>query len=477
MNKRDRRGVALAMALLAALVLGIGTGGVAAVLAGGRPATAQSAAQPTASASAPAAVSSAAPPASAGTGAAVSYDPLPLPEEMRAMWFSFLEWRDLFAAMAENGESGEAAFTQRVGQMFQNSADMGMNTVIAVVRPFGDALYPSQIYPWSHVLNPDGTQGVDPGFDPLAVMVNEAHARGLRIEAWVNPYRVSNTVNGPQALSSDNPAAQSPDWLRDVNGNLWYDPGYPQTVTWVVQGVAEILQNYAVDGIHLDDYFYPEDADETFDEASFAAYNECGYSLADWRRDNVNTMVRGVYEAVKSLRPGASFGISTQGNNENNYTQMYADVKHWMSNEGYVDYVMPQLYWGFGYRTQSGRESYAFANIASEWAFYPRLDSVRLYAGLGAYRIGKYDADTGERTELGDGGNNDQAEWESGHNLADMVQHLRGQAGFSGFALFRYDYLFQPGDTLGEAERAALAGALAPPPEEDAGASSSLPPG
>ncbi len=378
------------------------------------------------------------------------YTALALPSEMNAMWISFLEWQSV-------DFSSEDAFRIEVGTMFENCKNMGINTIIAAVRPFGDALYSSTIFPYSHIIS--GTQGQDPGFDPLTVMVEEAHNRGLRLEAWINPYRVAHPTNGPDVLSADNPASLNPTWVREVGGQMWYDPGVAEVNELIVDGVEEIIQNYEVDGIHFDDYFYPESADETFDADTFAAAGDASQDLAAWRRENINTMMQAVYTAVKATNPSVSFGVSVQGNNDNNYNMMYADVNEWMSNNGYTDYVMPQLYWGFNYLTQSGRDDYAFANISAEWASYPRQENIYLYAGLAAYRIGELQSD-GSRAGFGDGGSNDQSEWESGSNLADMVTHLRTVEGFSGMALFRYDHLYQENDNLSASEVAALSGVL-----------------
>ena len=380
----------------------------------------------------------------------------PLPDEMAGMWISYLEW-------IKNDISTEEKLREVVQRMFGECQEMGLNTVIVQVRPFSDALYPSEIFPWSHHLS--GEQGEDPGYDPLAVMIEEAHARGLRFEAWVNPYRIDLDGGdlGPGELAEDNPAVQNPQWVRQVEeSGVWYDPGIPEVQQLIVDGVREIAENYNVDGIHIDDYFYPAftakqveaGEDVAFDEATYAQYGN-GQQLSEWRRENVNTLVKGCYDAIKQVDPQISFGISPQGNNDNNYDQQYSDVKLWMATPGYVDYVMPQLYWGFDYRLQNGSDRYAFGNIAAEWAAYPRDASVRLYAGLGAYRI-----------EEGDGGANDQDEWESGHNLADMVEYLRDVDGFTGFALFRYEVLYGNGaPDLAEDEIAALTEVL---PEPDA---------
>ncbi|MCL2825815.1 MAG: family 10 glycosylhydrolase, partial [Eggerthellaceae bacterium] len=353
------------------------------------------------------------------------YNAIPLPSEMRAMWISFQElWPIDFTS--------EDATRQAVDDMFDNCKGLGLNTVIVMVRPYSDALYPSSIFPFSHLIG--GTQGTDPGFDPLGLMVEEAHARGLRIEAWVSPYKVSD-ASGPGHLDPTNPAVLHPEWTVDVNGETWYDPGLPEVRDLVRDGVKEIVDNYDVDGIHMDDYFYP-DYDEganAFDAGSYATYGN-GASLADWRRANTDAMLQEVYAAIKASNSSVSFGVSPQGDNNVNYQQEYANVAEWLATPGYADYVMPQLYWGFNYLTAGGSDQFSFATIAATWASLPRDPSVKLYAGLAAYHIGLAQTD-GSRAYLGDGGANDQSEWSSGHELADMVAALRGQGSFSGFAL------------------------------------------
>ncbi|MCL2889313.1 MAG: family 10 glycosylhydrolase [Eggerthellaceae bacterium] len=375
------------------------------------------------------------------------YRAIPLPEEMRAMWISFQELSPL-------DFSSEASLRGEIGALFEDCKNLGLNTVIVMVRPYSDALYPSAIFPFSHIMN--GYQGYDPGFDPLAAMIDEAHARGLRFKAWIIPYKIRDSWSGPAYFSSDHPAILHPDWTIEVNGALWYNPGLPEVRKLVCDGVAEIVQNYAVDGIHFDDYFYPssDEGPNSFDAYSFALYGG-GMPLAQWRRENNDNLVRSVYECVKAANPTVSFGISPSGDNWENYYELYADVEHWMAQAGFVDYLMPQLYWGFAYRTYGGSSFYAFGNLVDTWALYPCDPSVRLYAGLGAYRIGLLQWD-GSRYGFGDYGNNDQSEWSSGHNLADMVLALREQEAFSGFSLFRHAYLFQGSDWVSESECSAL---------------------
>ena len=181
--------------------------------------------------------------------------------EWRAVWVSYLEWTGM-------DFSSEEAFRAGVAALMDNCLSIGLNTVIAQVRPFGDALYRSTLFPWSHLCT--GEQGQDPGFDPLDVLITEAHSRGLSLEAWVNPYRLRSSAKMPPALAENSLVNVHPEWVCAVGEGLYLNPAIPEAADYVVQGVAELVQNYAVDGIHFDDYFYPT-TDAALDAAQFAA--------------------------------------------------------------------------------------------------------------------------------------------------------------------------------------------------------------
>lgn len=168
--------------------------------------------------------------------------------EWRAVWVSYLDWALLDFSTEDTFRAGAA-------QLLDNCAGLGLNTVLAQVRPFGDALYRSSLFPWSHLCT--GVQGKDPGFDPLDVFLTEAHRRGIGVEAWVNPYRLRSSAAMPPNLAENNLANTHPDWLCTAGEGLYLNPAVPAAADYVVQGVAELLQNYPVDGIHFDDYFYP----------------------------------------------------------------------------------------------------------------------------------------------------------------------------------------------------------------------------
>lgn len=351
--------------------------------------------------------------------------------ETRAVWISYLEMNQLLKGKTEK------QFTAGIAGAFDNVKSFGLNTVIVQVRPFGDALYQSSYFPWSYTVT--GTEGQDPGFDPLAVMVREAKERGLRIEAWINPYRIRAAGN-TNALSSGNPARQWLDKGKDgviqYNGVLSYNPASSEARNLIVNGAAEIVRNYGVDGIHIDDYFYPT-TDAEFDKAFYDAYRSGGgkLSLADWRRSNVEELVRGIYKAVKKENPNVLFGISPQSSVDNNYNFQYLDVKKIAGSEGFCDYVCPQIYFGYDNDTQP------YKKTLQQWSDLVKGSPVKLYVGLAAYKVGAADSWAG----------NGKNEWVNHDNLLrKMVDDARKAEDYQGFALYRYDSLFNPESTVSD---------------------------
>ena len=327
--------------------------------------------------------------------------------EWRAVWVSYLEWAGM-------DFSSEEAFRAGAAALMDNCLSIGLNTVIVQVRPFGDALYRSRLFPWSHVCT--GEQGKDPGFDPLDVLITEAHSRGLSLEAWVNPYRLRSSAKMPAVLAESSLANTHPEWVCAVGEGLYLNPALPEAADYVVQGVAELVQNYAVDGIHFDDYFYPT-TDPALDAAQFVSSG--AGNLDEWRRQNVTALVKAAHDAVKAADATLRFGVSPQGNPDNDLSEQYSDVRAWLTAEGedaVVDYLCPQVYWGYGYTLRSGSTRFAFENIVPEWLAMPRAASTALYFGLGAYRVGS-----------GDGGANEDSlsQWCTGSALARQVDDLR----------------------------------------------------
>ena len=343
----------------------------------------------------------------------------PVYNNVRAVWFSYLTLEPL----AKN--KSKAEFTANIDQAFANVADMGFNTVFMHVRPFGDALYDSSYYPWSYLLS--GTEGKKPGYDPLEIMCQLADRHGLRIEAWLNPYRVR--ASGGRELSSDNQAKKwldsGNDGALEWNGGVYYNPGSEAARKLIINGVKEIVKNYNVDGIHFDDYFYPT-TDMSFDQKTYQASGS-SKSQADWRRENVNILVRQVYSAIKSIDASCVFGISPQGNTKNNYDVQFIDCAKWLANKGYIDYICPQVYFGF---ENSG---HPFAETVDTWNRMIKVSSIDLYIGIAAYKLGQTDdwAGTGKNEWIG-----------TTDILSRMVQTARGASHYGGVAFYSYDSLY-----------------------------------
>ena len=337
----------------------------------------------------------------------------------RAVWVSYLEWQQVDFSTPET-------FSGDIAVILDNIRNLGATVVLAQVRPFGDALYPSSYYPFSHLCT--GQQGRDPGYDPLALLVQAAHDRGLALEAWVNPYRIQAGLT--PALCGASPAKLHPDWVKYTDTGAYLDPANTAVRQYIADAVGELCANYDVDGIHFDDYFYPT-TDPAFDAADYAA-SGTALTQDDWRRENVNALVELCHATAR--RYGVRFGVAPVGDPEQNYALQYSDAARWL-RQGTVDYLMPQLYWGQEY-VKDGDTSHSLARLAGAWAALPRAAGVRLYAGLGAYRIG-----AGDGSDAG-------SEWVSGRALADQL-NLLDRLGVQGAGLYRYASLFDASDYAG----------------------------
>lgn len=270
----------------------------------------------------------------------------------------------------------------------------GMNAIILQIRPAADALYTSELEPWSRYLT--GTQGKAPSpfYDPLQFWIDECHKRNIEFHAWLNPFRVAQNVADP--LASTHIAFKHPDWIVNYGDKLYFDPGLPQTREFVVKVVNDIVGRYDVDAIHFDDYFYPYPLKEDFpDSASFKKYNR-GYAQdqkATWRRDNVDILIKSLSENIKKTKPWVKFGISPFGvwrNKKNdpegsetnagttNYDNLYADIIKWQRN-GWIDYCLPQLYW------QIGHPAVDFVTLSKWWADHSYNRA--MYIGHAVYKL------------------------------------------------------------------------------------------
>ncbi|MEG1586801.1 MAG: family 10 glycosylhydrolase [Bacteroidales bacterium] len=251
--------------------------------------------------------------------------------------------------------------------MLDKLKDAGINAVLFQLRPSADAFYPSMLEPWSRYLT--GTQGKAPNpfWDPAEFLIEECHKRNMEFHAWLNPYRV--TTSSKERPSFNHIYNRNPEWFVEYDGKLYFDPGQPQCRKFFREVIKDIITRYDVDAIHMDDYFYPYPVQGKLfpDDASFAAYHEkmkfSANQRADWRRQNVNILIKSIHEDILSIKPWVRFGISPFGiyrnaktdpagsktNGLQNYDDLYADVLRW-TREGWIDYVIPQLYWERGHK-------------------------------------------------------------------------------------------------------------------------------
>ncbi|MFI7343321.1 glycoside hydrolase family 10 protein [Streptomyces sp. NPDC050085] len=311
--------------------------------------------------------------------------------EMRGMWLATVANRDW------PSRAGLTAAEQRAELIahLDTAVRRRLTAVIFQVRPTADALWPSPYEPWSAVLT--GTQGEDPGWDPLGTAVREAHRRGLELHAWFNPYRVANHTD-PSRLIPTHPARLHPDWVVPYGGKLYYNPGLPEVRRFVEGAMLDAVEKYAVDAVHFDDYFYPYPvAGQTFDDdAAYVTYGGGFPDRAAWRRDNIDRLVRETARGIRRTRPRVRFGISPFGVWRNRatdpegsdttagvqtYDDLHADTRKWV-REGWIDYICPQVYWNIGFAAAD------YAKLVPWWADAVHGTDVRLYVGEALYKAG-----------------------------------------------------------------------------------------
>lgn len=338
-------------------------------------------------------------------------------EEMRGVWVSYME-----LSMENESSKTQKAFEDKFTEIAQKCRESGFNTLIVQVRPFCDALYKSNYFPWSHILT--GTQGENPQYDALQIMCDICKKYNLKIHAWINPYRVSSNET-PKKLSDNNPYIKNSEIGIKTDNGIFLDPSNETAQQLICDGVKEIAENYDVDGIQFDDYFYPTE-DESFDKKQYEAYiekygKENSMSLDNWRMQNVNTLICKVYRTIKSVDSSVEFGISPQGNIGNN-DGLYADVKSWCTCKGFADYICPQIYFSLE------NPALTFEDCLNGWTSLEFDENVKLYVGLGGYKAGN--------------GEYDEETWLSSDSiLADEYDILCNNKSVRGFMLYSYSCL------------------------------------
>ncbi len=335
---------------------------------------------------------------------------------MKAVFISYIEYMKYF------DEKSDREVQREIDIMIDNVKKYQMNTIILQVRPFSDAIYPSRLFSLSYTVA--GAEGKTRDFDILAYFIEQAHKEKLKIHAWVNPYRIRNTTD-TTSISKDNPCYK---WLNTnkvkiIEGKgIYYNPADQDVMDLITEGVKEIAENYSVDGILFDDYFYPDDSIdlENYEEIKNTI------SLEDYRLSNTNQLIKMVYKVIKKANPNILFGISPDGNIANNYESHYADVKTWLKDKEYIDYIMPQIYYGFFHGTKP------FIETVNEWESLIQ-NEVLLIPALALYKAGETDkyATTGSN------------EWiEHDDIIKRQIKVLAKRNNYQGFSLFRYDYLY-----------------------------------
>ncbi|MCA1759294.1 MAG: family 10 glycosylhydrolase, partial [Bacteroidales bacterium] len=286
------------------------------------------------------------------TGLFVSAQNFPPKFEFRAVWVATvanIDWPSKPGLTTEQQQ-------QEVIDMLNMHEKLGMNVIILQVRPTSDAFYPSALEPWTRYLTGTPGQAPEQFYDPLQFWIEECHKRGMELHAWLNPYRVA--LNHQQPLAGNHIAFQHPEWILKYGNSLYFDPGLPQTREFAAQVVKDIVSRYDVDAIHFDDYFYPYPLKEDFpDTASFAFYNRGFFpeDKADWRRENVDIIIKMLNDTIKATKSWVKFGISPFGVWRNiaddprgsdsragatNYDHLYANIIKWQEN-GWIDYTLP----------------------------------------------------------------------------------------------------------------------------------------
>lgn len=340
--------------------------------------------------------------------------------ETRAVYFSYIE----FNSYIKGKNSQESKNNIKI--ILDNIKNMNLNTVIVHVRPFADSIYKSEYYPISDTILNNNNE--IPDYDILDFFITEAHSRDLKIEAWLNPFRISNDTK-LENISVDSiyyKFINTNDVMIIDDKGIYLNPASVEVRNLIIDGIKEIVEKYDVDGIHFDDYFYPN---ETIDLQSYDEYIKTGgtMSLDEYRLNNISVLIKDIYSSIKNIKSDVKFGIAPEGNIENNYDKSFLDVNKILSNNGYVDYIMPQLYFGFE------NEIKPFIETINVWNSLIEVDSIDLIPALAFYKIGTVD------TYALSGKN----EWiENSDIIKKQVVISRNVSNYDGFSLFRYDYIF-----------------------------------
>lgn len=347
-------------------------------------------------------------------------------EDMKAVWVSSVYNLDY----PKKATTSASTLKKEAITILDNVKKVGLNSVILQVRPSADSLYKSEFFPWSKYLT--GKQGVAPdnGFDPLEFWVSEAHKRNIELHAWINPFRITKGEKAEfDSIISSNPAKKNPSYVVTHSKNYYFNPGLPEVRKLIVDSTVEIVNNYDVDGIHLDDYFYP--GTDFADSETFKKYGSKFSNISDWRRDNVNTLIKELDTALHNADKNIEFGVSPAGiwankknskygsetNGNQSYYSHYADTRKWVK-DGIIDYIAPQIYWEIGHSKAD------YKTLTKWWADVCRGTGVKLYIGMPIYRAGSTDT---------------KSPWFGTTAIKNQFAHNKTIPEINGTMLFRYE--------------------------------------
>lgn len=339
-------------------------------------------------------------------------------QETRAVFISYIE-------LEEYIKKEDQTLSQRnIDKMIENIKENHLNTIILQVRPSSDAIYHSKIYPTSkYIVKEEG----EAFYDVLDYFIKKAHQKNIKLIAWINPYRI-RTTEEIESISKKNPAYfyLNTDTIYIKNG-VFYNPSKEEVTNLIIEGVKELLE-YEIDGLLMDDYFYPDDE---IDQKDYEEYikNNSYLTKEEYHLQIINQMIEKVHKECQKKE--VKFGISPDGNIENNYQKHYADVRKWLNSNQYIDFIMPQIYYGFYNSTKD------YTKVIKEWESLIKEDSIEFFIALAYYKIGLED----QYAKAG------KEEWIQNNNIIMKEVILsRNRKNYKGFALFRYDSIFSRTD-------------------------------
>ena len=342
------------------------------------------------------------------------------------VWISFYELNSMF--------DSKKGFKTEFLSVLDNCKKLKIQNLYIHTRAFGESLYKSEYFPQL-----EKVKAYD--YDVFEFILSECKKAGLKVHAWINPYRVSSSS---EDITTINPLSPAFKWLNDtekqndknvcLDGGIYYNPSSSEVLKLILDGIRELIENYKVDGVHFDDYFYPT-TDGEFDEVSYTEYKSTAQnplSLGDWRRENVNLLISSCYTVIKQKNKDVVFSISPAADIKKNQNNLYADAEEWIKN-GYIDEIIPQLYFGFEYPDSK----FSFLNLLEEWKKLSVLNTaVKLKIGLAFYKA--------EPTLTAD-----KNEWENNFDIiARQVAVCQSDSAVSGYVYFSYSSVFGESDAF-----------------------------